>query len=186
MRLVDGQHEAIVCEKLFQQVQDVLDRRQRIQFVKMTSVDSLPLRGFLICPACGKLLTGSGSKGRNNYYYYYHCDSRCGVKYKAQEVNSYGATKIRAEARVAELLRLVVKNLFTQQNGSQSGERKELLAKIQLEKDRLTKARKLLLDDAIDTEDYKTIKNECEKKLMTFESKRTSFNKPAYDLDECL
>ncbi|GAA4924699.1 recombinase family protein [Mucilaginibacter defluvii] len=188
-RLVDGQHEAIISERLFQQVQDVLDGRQRIQLVKMTTVDSLPLRGFLICPSCGKLLTGSGSKGRNNYYYYYHCESSCGVRYKAQDVNSSFVTELQRyvpRQGVAEVFRLVVKDLFTQQNGSQSGERKELLAKIQLENDRLTKARRLLLDDAIDTVDYKSIKDECERKLLTLESKLTDFSKPAYDLEECL
>ncbi|MEO7978051.1 zinc ribbon domain-containing protein [Flavobacterium sp.] len=41
----------------------------------------LPLRGYLLCPECGKLLTGSPSKGRNQYYRYYHCASSCGVRF---------------------------------------------------------------------------------------------------------
>jgi hypothetical protein len=39
-----------------------------------------------------------------------------------------------------------------------------LLAQIEAENNRLSKARKLLLDDTIDSGDYKTTKMECEKK----------------------
>jgi hypothetical protein len=31
--------------------------------VKILSDDNLPLRGFLVCPECGHLITGSGSTG---------------------------------------------------------------------------------------------------------------------------
>ena len=64
--------------------------------------------------------------------------------------------------------------------------RKELLTQIQTENDRLTKTRKLLLDDAIDTADYKTIKSECEKNLVMLEAKLTGFGKPTYDLNGCI
>jgi hypothetical protein len=54
-----------------------------------------------------------------------------------------------------------IKDIFNQQTGSVSDRRKELLKQIQVENDRLSKARKLLLDDAIDSADYKVIKGEC-------------------------
>ncbi|MGI4749230.1 MAG: hypothetical protein ACRYFB_01235 [Janthinobacterium lividum] len=50
-------------------------------------------------------------------------------------------------------------------------ERKELLSQIQVENNCLTKARKLLLDDAIDSGDYKIIKLECETHLNILEGK---------------
>ncbi|MES1223365.1 MAG: zinc ribbon domain-containing protein [Bacteroidota bacterium] len=43
--------------------------------------------GFLICPRCGRILTGSGSKGRKLRYYYYHCSSACGIRYRADVAN---------------------------------------------------------------------------------------------------
>jgi recombinase-like zinc beta ribbon protein len=36
-----------------------------------------PLRGFVRCESCGRGLTGSWSKGRNEYYAYYHCRPGC-------------------------------------------------------------------------------------------------------------
>ena len=66
-QLVQGQHEAIISESLFYEVQDVLNGKKRIQLVKASTDDNLPLRGYLICPKCGKQLTGSASKGRHSY-----------------------------------------------------------------------------------------------------------------------
>ena len=36
-----------------------------------------PLRGFVRCESCGRGLTGSWSKGRNEHYAYYHCRPGC-------------------------------------------------------------------------------------------------------------
>ena len=187
--LVQGQHEPIVSEALFFEVQEVLEGKKRIQFVKSTSEDSLPLRGFLLCPKCGKQLTGSASKGRHSYYYYYHCISSCGTRYKAPEMNDYFVSELQRympKPGVAELYKMIVKDVYVQQNGSQSDGRKELLMQIQAENDRLSKARDLLLDDSIDSSDYKTIKAECEKRLMILEVKLTSFSKPSYDIEGCI
>ncbi|MES2267913.1 MAG: recombinase family protein [Bacteroidota bacterium] len=187
--LVQGQHDAIVPESLFYSVQDILEGKKRIQFVKMTTDDSLPLRGYLLCPKCGKQLTGSASKGRHSYYYYYHCIAKCGTRYKAEEANNSFVSELQRfvpKPGVAELYRMVIKDIYSQQSGSQSNGRKELLSQIESENNRLAKARKLLLDDAIDSGDYKTIKMECEKKLLILEGKLTGFGKPAYDIDGCV
>jgi len=67
-QLVEGQHEPLISERLFYQVQDMLEDRKR-QFknkkgTKAVSPRSLALRGFLICPKCDNLLSGSASRGR--------------------------------------------------------------------------------------------------------------------------
>jgi hypothetical protein len=87
---VQGQHESIISESLFYEVQDVLEGRKRNvrRGTKIVTDVALALRGFLICPHCGRMLTGSASKGRNNHYYYYHCVSSCGCRFKAENANS--------------------------------------------------------------------------------------------------
>lgn len=69
---VQGDHEPIISQALFYKVQDVLEGKKRNARVKtrMMSDDELPLRGFLYCPKCNRMLTGSASKGRHAYYYY--------------------------------------------------------------------------------------------------------------------
>jgi hypothetical protein len=50
--IVQGQHEPIISEALFYEVQDILDGRKRKirQGTKIVTHDTLSLRGFLICP----------------------------------------------------------------------------------------------------------------------------------------
>ena len=189
-QLVQGQHEAIISEPLFYKVQDILNGKRRIQLVKTSTDDNLPLRGFLICPKCGKQLTGSASKGRNSYYYYYHCIAACGTRFKAELANESfkeELNKFVPKESVAELYKLVIKDIFNQQTSPRTDGRKELLNEIQVENDKLAKARKLLLEDAIDSGDYKLIKTECENKLLSLEAKLTGFSKPeALNLNSCI
>jgi site-specific DNA recombinase len=87
---VDGVHEALISEGLFQHVQDILQGRRlilRLQGVKLH--ECLPLKGLLKCAMCERNLTGSAFKGRNGLYYYYHAQNSygCGCRYKADLLN---------------------------------------------------------------------------------------------------
>ena len=72
--LVEGQHEALISEDVFNMVQDVLDGRKntKTKLTKHINPD-LFLRKFLICPVCGRGFTGATSKGNGGYYTYYYC-----------------------------------------------------------------------------------------------------------------
>ncbi|SEA58350.1 recombinase family protein [Pedobacter hartonius] len=83
MYLAEGKHKPLISERLFYEVQDVLKGKNRNKGIKIVSHNLLPLRGFLLCPECQKVLTGSPSKGRYAYYYYYHCQKQCKVRFKA-------------------------------------------------------------------------------------------------------
>jgi len=87
-RHAQGVHQPIISESLFYEVQDFLNGKKKTYRNKVGSLDILQLRGYLVCPSCGKLLTGSASKGRNGRYYYYHCTSSCGTRFKAENANS--------------------------------------------------------------------------------------------------
>src|SRR5690554_8120656 len=62
--LVQGQHEPLISKELFDRVQLILDGNKRVERpnTKILSDENLPLRGFLVCPECGRNLTGSASK----------------------------------------------------------------------------------------------------------------------------
>ncbi|MBA0883116.1 recombinase family protein [Flavobacterium sp. BBQ-18] len=51
---VRGQHEAIISEELYYEVQDVLDGRARVYRPKIETIDEYPLRGFFLCPKYSK------------------------------------------------------------------------------------------------------------------------------------
>lgn len=63
---VEGLHDPLIDEKMFYSVQEVLQGRKRKIPQKNSKVrDELPLRGYLICPKCGRIMTGSASTGRH-------------------------------------------------------------------------------------------------------------------------
>ncbi|MFS0491945.1 recombinase family protein [Leadbetterella byssophila] len=110
-RFVKGLHESLITEDLFYRVQDVLDGRKRKQFRLKVLTDSvLPLRGFLVCPECDKILTGSLAKGRYRHYSYYHCFAGCKFRYSADEINRqsvYELKKYIPRPEMAELNKIV-------------------------------------------------------------------------------
>ncbi|MCC8409067.1 recombinase family protein [Mucilaginibacter sp. UR6-1] len=174
--LVKGQHEPLITEKLFNDVQDALDGRKRKPGIKIMSPEELPLRGFLLCSRCSRLLTGSASKGRNQYYYYYHCSSQCGCRYKADNVNVAFVKGLKKFALAPEMTKLVTKvlvDIMEQETNGVKDDRKNVLREIDEQNDRLRKARELMLTGKIDPEDYGLIKKETQVILNKLEAKIT-------------
>lgn len=174
--LVQGLHEPLISEALFYDVQDVLDGKKRKECpnTKIISQDNLPLRGFLTCPKCNRMLTGSASKGNCYRYYYYHCVSACGCRYRADSVNDKFVEelkKFKPHPGVVDLYKAIVSNAYKKQSSQQQNGSKQVVAEISKINDRLNKARELLLSEDIDPADYRTIKTECEDKLMRLEAK---------------
>lgn len=177
--LVDGQHEPIISEALFYQVQDVLDGRARVYKPKVVANATLPLRGFLICPNCNRILTGSASKGRTLYYSYYHCSGGCPSRFKAEEVNDQFVDELRKyvpNAAAVETFKKCVSVAYKDQSKIQQDDKKQLLTQLKEQQDRLAKARELLLTGDIDPADYKIIKTENERKITILEAKLAEFS----------
>lgn len=49
--------------------------------------DDFPIKKNFVCPICGKQITGGKSKGNDGHYLYCHCASKCGIRYKRDEVH---------------------------------------------------------------------------------------------------
>jgi site-specific DNA recombinase len=118
--LVPGQHEALISESLFYEVLNVLDGRRRNNVIKIRSMDDLPLRGFLICPKCGLMLSGSASKGKTTYVHYYHCNSKCGARFNAKLVNDKFIQLLKKHAidpAVCELYKALITEAYEEAVG---------------------------------------------------------------------
>jgi site-specific DNA recombinase len=171
---VKGIHEGIISESLFYDVQDVLNGKKRIAKTKVHSPDLLPLRGFIRCSKCSRVLCGSASKGRNGYYYYYHCSSACGCRYKADVVNSLFTAQLKQyviKQDYAELFSDVIVDAYNSSFANPRDNRSELLKEINSLNDKLAKARELLLNGDIDGVDYKAVKTENEVRVVALEAK---------------
>lgn len=86
--IVKGVHPAIIDDELWETVQNVVSNKRRKQFVTGKQNAQYPLRGHLICPKCGKNLTGGASKGRYKKYPYYNCEPSCGFRHPIEDAHN--------------------------------------------------------------------------------------------------
>ena len=175
-KVVPGQHEALISEDLFFRVQDVLDGRSKTSRPKVQSSEEFPLRGFLICPTCGKMLTGSRSKGRTNYYTYYHCVPQCGTRFKTELANREFVMELKKyvprRAMISVYGELIMEE-FAEATSNSRQERSRALKQIDVINSRLNKARTAVLYERIDPADFKIMKAECEQEIVALERQMT-------------
>ncbi|TKC57150.1 recombinase family protein [Pedobacter hiemivivus] len=188
-QLVKGIHEPLISEKLFYEVQDVMDGRKKKQATKVFSLEELPLRGFLYCSKCTRMLTGSASKGRNRYYYYYHCSSSCGCRYKAEDVNNAILKDLKSlvpKAGMAEVCAKTVNEMYHSEFSNKGDSKKEIISKIDALNNKIKTARELLLSGDLDGADYKAVKIECEDQITTLENKLFDASSPKINIENQL
>jgi hypothetical protein len=119
-RVVEGVHEAIVSEATFWRVQkkrfgykDNTTNRNSVQRRGGPKAE-LILKGHLLCPSCGHIMTGSVSKGNGGRYWYYHCHRCKTFRTRADEANAAFPVYLRSiqiAPEVADLYALVVQDL---------------------------------------------------------------------------
>lgn len=188
---VIGLHEPLITEALFDDVQDVLEGRSKNSNdkPKIVSHNNLPLRGFLICPKCNRMLSGSASKGMTQYYHYYHCSSACGVRFKAKEANEIFENElskyIPKPGRI-ELYSTIVAEDFKQQSTDQQRERRQLLSELDKINVRMQNARNMKVDGELSSDDFQSLKNESNFKIGEIEKKLRNLSEIADLLKKAL
>ena len=186
---VDGKHEPLISEGLFYQAQEILDGRKRHFRPKIVTGLTIPLRGFLICPLCGKILTGSVSKGRSQYYSYYHCFDGCSSRYRAELVNGIFVDELKKfipKPGLPELLHEKVAEVFKDKIKAVQNDKRSIIQQINDLQNKLQKARDLLLSDDIDPADYKEMKDGYQKKIVVLEKKLSEFSNSDESIDKLL
>ena len=175
--IVEGLHEAIISEELFEAVQLIVSGRKK-QLNKHSSIkerEELPLRGLLSCTKCGNHVTGSASKSRSGKkHYYYHC-MKCGKeRYRADLANSEMETllsTIQVEYEVEKLYNTILEKEMKgsvhhkAQNVSTASQE---LAKLEERKSNLQKT---FLAGQISASDYSELKPIIETQIMEAKAK---------------
>ena len=189
--LVQGQHEPIISESLFYEVQDVLEgRKRKIRTgTKIITQDALALRGFLICPQCGRMLTGSASKGRHNHYYYYHCVSSCGCRFKAENANTLFVQELKKYVPYPGMNDLYVATIceaYNDQTKHLKSNRSQILSQLDNLNTRLKNAREMVADQKLDPDDFRELKAECTTKINELEAKLTGLSQKGNNIDGLL
>ncbi|MBB5441330.1 hypothetical protein HDC92_005038 [Pedobacter sp. AK017] len=171
--LVDGLHKPIISEATFNDAQDVMNGRKKANKVKIASLKELPLRGFLTCPKCFRNLSGSPSKGKNQYYYYYHCLSTCGYRVNANTLNDEFIKLLQKFAPIQGMEDLYVRVIeyhYHLKIKQSNNFKRPIIKEIEEVEVRQKRIRELLIDKSIDANDYRQMKRECDEKLNRLEA----------------
>ena len=170
---VKGQHEPLISEKLFWEVQDVLDGRKKKIKPKIVSNDDLPLRGFLKCPKCDRMLTGSSSRGKLGVYYnYYHCSTSCGVRFRAETVNEAFIKQLRYMSPKAGMVDVFIEAFikdFNNKTKTQNAERANIIGEIDAMNKRYQNALLKNADGEMADDDFKEVKKLTKGKIEALE-----------------
>jgi site-specific DNA recombinase len=169
---VEGLHQGIVSERLFNEVQDVLTGRKRTTKIRTTKDESLPLRGHLICPRCGRNLTGSASKGRHGgRFYYYHCRSGCKERVKASEVHEifdHLISIMTIDQGVADLYVDIMKEQYGDDKASRTRKINKIESQINTLKETIERAEDNLFEGKIDAATFEKGKERYSQKIRDF------------------
>lgn len=68
---VNGIHEPIISKATYYAAQMKLNAKRNTH----QPAEDVYLRGWLVCPECGRKMTAGRSKGYSRYYWYYKCDT---------------------------------------------------------------------------------------------------------------
>jgi len=164
----------MISEALFYEVQDFLDGKKKTYRTKLDAKEIFQLRGYLICPKCGKLLTASASKGRSAKYNYYHCNSTCGTRFKAENANQLFSRELRKfvpRPGMAEIYKLLLQDEYRLKSKEQRDDVKVIKEALEKANFELLNARKLLLSADIEPTEYRQIKSDYELRISNLESK---------------
>ena len=184
---VQGHHGAIIDEELFQRCQDVFDSRRRKakQSFKLDR-DEFPLRGHLVCPKCGRMLTASSSKGRNGYYPYYHCNSECGERHSALEVNSSFVELLESlefKPKRLKLLKKMIEQAVLKDKMQSKQELDEINKKMSKQHQRSMNAKGLMLDGEITAAEYREIKKDIENTISNLSRQLSKFSRSIENIE---
>ena len=188
-RYVKAKHEPIVSEALFYEVQDILSRRKRISLTTVRVEPSLPLRGFLICPECKKVLSGSISKGNTKRYAYYHCYNGCNYRRRADLFNLQFVSQLstyRPKKEILDAFLVTLHDAWLNQTSHLYQERSKITNGIKELNDKLEYLAELLMAKRIEPEDYRNMKSMNAVKIDKLNSQLAKLNSEKIDIEQLL
>ena len=135
-QIVEGLHEGIVDKEVFSDVQLVLTGKKKINKPHKKTDSIFPLRGYLNCPGCGRVLTGGFSTGRSKRKYpYYKCQNNCpGVSFGAINANESFENYLNSigfSSEAKDLFELIIKDIVREKEGDRLKETLELKSQIE-------------------------------------------------------
>ncbi len=184
---VEGQHKAIICEGLFDRVQEILDGRGREYRPKIETQREFPLKGFLICPECGKLLTASKSKGRSRHYTYYHCYRGCSHRVSSERLKNAFYDELKRyvpKSEIFDAYKNIINETYYDLTNDIQVAKKQIEGQIREYEKRMSHIKDLLATDKIDAADYNEFKSQYGTIIEQLRSKLEGVTSKVPDLND--
>lgn len=190
-QLIDGTHEGIISPSLFYEAQDALYGRRRTQRTQIKVDDSMPLRGFLMCPKCFRMLTGSASRGKSGKRYpYYHCTTTCGCRYRASFANDLFIKELDRytikDPGYAELYSAVIIDEYGRLHEGRETEQRAIQAKLNEAYCELNRSREMVMKGLIAPDDFQAMRRMCDDKIARLQAATEEMNGDKMDIDKYL
>jgi hypothetical protein len=178
--LVPAQHLGIISMSMFEKVQTLITRKRQKPRFNTAFNPELLLKGFISCPRCSRVLTGSGSTGRSGTkYYYYHCNSNCGFRIRTAYVHNVFLQRIMEFFPVGIYItsfRKILLDVCEHQKQEILLKQRKAIKGIEQFTDRILKLKSLLLDGYLNFEDYRLTKEDIEAKIQLLSDSITSYS----------
>ncbi|GIQ61297.1 hypothetical protein Flavo103_44320 [Flavobacterium collinsii] len=165
-QMVKGTHAPLISETLFYEVQHIINTKRKVTAKTDSLKSTFFLRGFLICPLCGRKLTGSFCQGSTKKYPYYHCQGRCKTRISAPLLNDCYQRKLQQlelSNGAVELFKIILKECNTNTEKTKYLQnRNMLIIKLNEVNSILSQARKLFVVNTLKFDDYNELKKESQ------------------------
>ena len=176
--IVNGLHEPLVTEEIFDRVQDILDgKRKKSPKLTKPMRPEFYLRKFLVCPHCGRSITGAFStSGTGRKYPYYNCQTT-GKHFRmsADTVNSAFVDYIRT-LRPNKAIMQLYSEVLNDLRKENTRDIQAIIDKIDIEiseiNERMNKIEDKYLDGEIDLENYNRMINRQKQQLKGIQDRR--------------
>ncbi|MDE2233850.1 MAG: recombinase family protein, partial [Patescibacteria group bacterium] len=178
----EGKHEPIITKKLFDQVQEMMEKKSKPQ--KGGGLKPYVYRGLFKCGECGCSITAETQKGHN----YLRCTKRkgnCSQKYVREEAVT---NMIKAELEKVSLSDAVADWLMTEiekEKTSDVDSSKNQVEKVNVEitaiDSKLEKLMAAYLENALTLGEYQTAKNKLVSEKQALKDKLAAFERMSAD-----
>ena len=186
--VVEGIHEALIDEDLFNKVQRIIQRANgHRRDVPKRQHNDLPLRGYLVCRKCGGNLTGSKTRGNGGEYYYYHCQKGCKERFRASEANGLFLEFLDSFSpprEVAQLYLNIMEDIFREKEGTKDEALARVKKEITKEEERLTSATEKYVDEKIGYEAYQRLERRLNKKIQELRHQQSDLEEMETNFDK--
>lgn len=186
-KFIKGTHEPLISEAFFYEIQGILSGRSRTAIPRRRNNPEFPLRRFVVCASCGKIMTACNARGKKIKVGYYQCTTKgCPRHQKKVLEPAFSAylNKIQPSERALKVFEEKIIAKFNARLLKESQIRKQSLCEIAgLEKQK-NKVIEMMLRGSIPEQDGKTM---LEKINTELEDKKsyTSVAPEEFDILEC-